>query len=122
MDRVLVVKAILLLSSLTIAVDLCYKACETRQRRLAESVYGSSHRLLTIQRLLRVSKRRKDCQLRERPGRIAVWWENFKNGLVSPEEWNDKFRTSKESFDELCFLIKPFIENQNTHLRKSISI
>ena len=122
MDRVLVVKMISLLNSLIVAVELCYKAYQTRQRRLADIVDGSSHRLLTIQRLLRVSKRRKDRRFWERPGRTVVWWDTLKNGLVIPEEWNETFRMSKESFDKLCFLLKPFIEKQNTHLRKSISV
>ena len=122
MDRVLVVKMISLLNSLIAAVELCYKAYQTRQRRLADIVDGSSHRLLTIQRLLRVSKRRKDRRFWERPGRTAVWWDNLKNGLVIPKEWNENFRMSKERLDKLCFLLKPFIEKQNTYLRKSISV
>ena len=117
MDRVQVVKMISLLTSLIVGIELCYKAYQTRQRRLTENVDRSSHRLLTIQRI-----KRKDCRFWEHPGRTAVWWSNFKNELFAPEEWNENFRMSKGSFDELCFPLKPFIEKQNTHLRKSISV
>ena len=82
MDRVLVVEIISLLNSLIVAVEMCYKAYQTRQRRLADTVAESSRRLLAIQRLLRASKRRKDCRLWESPGSTAIWWENFKNGLA----------------------------------------
>ena len=86
MACVLVVKMISLLNSLIVAVELYYKAYQTRQRRIAEIVCGSSHQFITIQRLLIVSKRRKDRRFWERPGKIAVWWDNFKNVFVSPEK------------------------------------
>jgi len=122
MDHLLVVEMISLVKSLIVAVAICYKAYQTRQCRLAEVVEGSSHRLFTIQILVRVSKTRKDCRFGEPPGRTAVWWGHFKNGLVAPEEWNENLCMSKESFNELCFLFRPVIEKQNRHLRKSISV
>ena len=115
-------EVISLLNSLKVAAELCYRAHRFRQQKLAEIIDGSSHRLLTVQRLLRISTRKKDRRFWERPGRTSAWWNNFKNGLVVPEEWNENFRMSKERFDKLCLQLRPCIEKQNTHLRKSISV
>ena len=118
----LVAEVISLLKSFIVAAELRYRAHRFRQRKLAESIDGSSHRLLTGQRFFRISKWKKDRRFWERPGRTSAWWNNFKNGLVVPEEWNENFRRSKESFDKLCLQPRPFIEKQITHLRKSISV
>ena len=32
-----------------------------------------------------------------RPGRTSVWWEKFVNEIITPEEWWENFRMSKES-------------------------
>ena len=37
-----------------------------------------------------------------RPDPCEIWWNNFLNDVVVPEEWMENFRMSKYSFMKLC--------------------
>ena len=57
------------------------------------------------------------CQRRRRrfwirPGRTAVWWENFEKEVVLPDEWHENFRMSRSSLLSLSELLHPSIEGR----------
>lgn len=57
------------------------------------------------------------CQRRHRrfwirPGRTAVWWENFEKEVVLPDEWHENFRMSRSSLLSLSELLHPSIEGR----------
>uniref|UniRef100_A0A1X7V389 Uncharacterized protein n=1 Tax=Amphimedon queenslandica TaxID=400682 RepID=A0A1X7V389_AMPQE len=57
-----------------------------------------------------------------RPGRTSAWWDNLLNGVMVEEEWKENLRMSRESFNELCDLLGPYIEQQTTHMRRQITV
>ena len=40
----------------------------------------------------------------------------------SSQEWLENFRISKDTFDYLCTQLTPFLQYQDTHLRKAVSV
>ena len=64
------------------------------------------------------------CQRRRqrfwiRPGRTAVWWENFEKEVVLPDEWHENFRMSRSSLLSLSELLHPSIEG--IHMRAHVN-
>ena len=57
-----------------------------------------------------------------RPGRTHVWWDNFLDDVVVPEEWRENFRMCKDSFQQLCKELHPHIEKQRTNMREPIEV
>ena len=70
----------------------------------------------------RFSKERKVRRFWVRPGRTSAWWDNFLSGSMLEEEWRENFRMSRASLFMLSNLLRPFVERQTTHIRKSISV
>ena len=74
----------------------------------------------------KINRKRKSVRNQRRfwvrPGRTSLWWDNFMTGTMIDEEWRENFRMSKESFMRLCDLLRPFLEKQSTHLRKTIEV
>mgnify|MGYP002804379298 FL=1 len=46
----------------------------------------------------------------------------MKNGVVTAEEWKDNFRMCERSFNHLCDELMPYLQKQNAHLRKALSV
>ena len=67
-------------------------------------------------------KGRKRRRFWIRPGRTSAWWDNLFNGVMVEEEWKENLRMSRESFNELCDLLGPYIEQQTTHMRRPITV
>ena len=57
----------------------------------------------------KVIKKKAKLRFWVRPGRTRVWWDNFVEGIVSPEEWKENFRIRKDNFYNLCDELRPFI-------------
>ena len=59
-----------------------------------------------------VCKKRRQRRYWVRPGRTRVWWDNFVNEVVVPEEWKENYRMCKENFLRLCDELRPHIQKQ----------
>ena len=70
----------------------------------------------------KMRKKRKPKRFWTRPGRTGKWWQNFQDNVVILEEWIENFRLSKETFNELCDDLRPFLTKSDTTMRKAISI
>ena len=57
-----------------------------------------------------------------RPEQTNSLCDNFCNGVQLSEEWKENFCMSNESFMKLCNELQPYIENNATRLRKTISV
>lgn len=57
-----------------------------------------------------------------RPGRTRIWWDNFVNDVVFPEEWRENFRMCKATFLKLCEELKLFIELQTTNMQSPVEV
>ena len=64
--------------------------------------------------------RRRERRFWIKPGRTSMWWDNFINDVVPPEEWRENFRMSRSSFFILCQLLRPHIERQTTVMRQPV--
>ena len=71
---------------------------------------------------------RKKCVSRKprehwiRPGRTNAWWMSFHQNKVTPSDWYDNFRMSRESFYMLCDELREHIFKKNTRFRKAVSV
>ena len=57
-----------------------------------------------------------------RPGRTRVWWDNFIGDVVVPEEWRENLRMCKDSFQQLCKELHPYLQKQRTNMREPIEV
>jgi hypothetical protein len=57
-----------------------------------------------------------------RPGRTQQWWRNFEKDLVLPVKWKENFRMCKENFLILCAHLKPYIQREETNMRRPTSV
>ena len=101
---------------------LMTKVHRMRQNRLVALVEQSSKRLNNILLKLKTRKKRKERAFWTRPGRTETWWSNFRNGVVVLEEWKENLRMSRESFNKLCNMLRPFIVKQRTNMRATVSV
>ena len=95
-------------------------------------VQGRHRQLMSYQRILATSQRtfylkkiflkrqRRKCWLKS--GRTNTWWKTFLGGSVPKSEWKDNLRMSKESFQQLCKMLYPYLVKQNTNLRSPVSV
>ena len=87
----------------------------------------SARRSAILQQLLLPPTRRASPRHRQRrwfwvrPGRTAVWWENFENEVVVPEEWRENFRMSRSLLLSLSELLRPYIEGEMTVMRSPVT-
>ena len=86
------------------------------RQRLAQIFASSSQR-----RRIR-ARQRRPRRFWIRPGRTRVWWDNFMDDVVVPEEWKENFRMRKENFLKLCAELWPFIEKQVTNMREPVEV
>ena len=54
--------------------------------------------------------------------RSSQWWKYVVLRTFSPNDWVENFRVSKETFVYLCGKLRPYIERQDTRLRKAICV
>ena len=101
---------------------LMTKVHRMRQNRLVALVEQSSRRLNNILLKLKTRKKRKERTFWTRPGRTETWWSNFRNSVVVLEEWKENLRMSRESFNKLCNMLRPFIVKQRTNMRAPVSV
>ena len=75
-----------------------------RQRRLLAQIFSLAYVDTDVYRRMALNNRRQRRKRRflVRPGRTAVWWQNFLDNIVIPEEWRENFCMPKESFYKLC--------------------
>ena len=125
--RRLVYWLLCIMNSLAAAAQLNYSLAvyydrlfELEQEQLLSLVHRSTAHIQRIHKLLKTSKKRKPRRCWEKPGRAGIWWDNFINNIVLPEEWVENFRMTKESFMSLCYELKPYIEKNVTRLRLPI--
>ena len=52
------------------------------------------------------------------PGRKNHWWLSFKYNQVSPQDWHENFRMSRESFLVLCQQLEEHLIKRNTRFWK----
>src|SRR4029434_7443268 len=64
---------------------------------------------LSLPRCRYIACQRRRLRFWIRPGRTAVWWENFEKEVVFPEEWHENFRMSRSSLLSLSELLHPSI-------------
>ena len=57
-----------------------------------------------------------------RPGRKNDWWLSFKYNKVTPRDWHENFRMSRESFLVLCQQLEEHLIKRNTRFRKAVSV
>ena len=57
-----------------------------------------------------------------RPGTSEEWLSAFVNNIVLPEEWYENFRMTKKSFTKPCELLRPFLQRQDTNMRKALNV
>ena len=58
-----------------------------------------------------------------RPGRTSTWWDNFvAEEEVTPEEWRENFRMSRNTFLILCEELRPFIQKKATNMRLPVDV
>ena len=50
------------------------------------------------------------------------WWDRVVVEMFTDADWIENFRLSKTTFSYLCDALRPFIERQNTRLRRAISV
>ncbi|XP_065190626.1 uncharacterized protein LOC135821556 [Sycon ciliatum] len=65
-------------------------------------------------------KAKRRCWIK--PGRTSLWWDNISNGVSFPQEYKENFRMKKVNFDKLFNDLRPFIQKQDTNMRKSIAV
>eukprot|EP00794_Sanderia_malayensis_P002264 gene2264-2597_t len=65
---------------------------------------------------------RKARRYWERPGHTSVWWLNFVQEVVVPEEWRENFRMSQDNFLNLCQELRPFLQKQQANMHIAISV
>ena len=70
----------------------------------------------------RINRARRSRRFWVRPGRTSIWWQNFVDNAVLPEEWKENFRMSKDNFLQLCSLLRPYIERKATPARAPIDV
>ena len=56
------------------------------------------------------------------PDRKNDWWLSFKYNQVSPQDWHENFRMSRESFLGLCQQLEEHLIICNTTFRKAVSV
>ena len=54
--------------------------------------------------------------------RSGDWWEHIVLETFTSQEWLENFRLSKDTFDYLCTELTPYLQYQDTHLRKAVSV
>lgn len=122
MDAVKVLRIFTFVQTLVVCLhlqQLLYDMEEQRRRSARRSAF-----------LLQLSLPRRRCfawQRRRRrfwirPGRTAVWWENFEKEVVLPEEWHENLRMSRSSLLSHSELLRPTIEGQTTVMRSPVSV
>ena len=57
-----------------------------------------------------------------RPGQTSAWWDNFVAEDVTPEEWRENFRMSRNTFLILCEELRPFIQKKATNMRLPVDV
>ena len=60
--------------------------------------------------------------LGKRPGRTSAWWDNFVAEEVTPEEWRENFRMSRNTFLILCEELRPFIQKKARNMRLPVDV
>ena len=116
------------MTSLVAAAQLNYylpmyydRLFQLEQEQLLSLVDRSTAHIQRVHKLLKTSSiKRRPRQFWEKPSRVGIWWDNFINNVVVPEEWVENFRMSKDSFMSLCYELKPYIEKNATRLRVPI--
>ena len=88
-------------------------------RQVSRSITFSRHNFVSRGR---VCKQRWQRRYWVRPGRTRVWWDNFVNEVVVPEESKENFRMCKEHFLKLCNELRPHIQKQTTNMRSPIEV
>lgn len=94
--------------------------CIDQQRRIRARRAAIMELLLTEGDRPYIHRQRRRFWIR--PGRTALWWDNFVSGLVVPEEWRENFRMSQSSLLSLAEMLRPHIQGQNTHMRASVDV
>ena len=56
----------------------------------------------------------------KKPGRTDKWWENLYSGKTSEEDWKKNIRMSKEDFEILVSLIRPFYKEISSKVRNDV--
>ena len=54
--------------------------------------------------------------------RSGHWWEYIVLQTFSSKEWLESFRISKHTFDYLCVQLTPYLQYQDIHLWKAVSV
>ena len=75
-----------------------------RQRRLPAHIFSLPYVDTDVYRRVAVNncRERRKRRFWVKPGRTAVWWQNFLDNIVIPEEWGENFLMSKDNFYKLC--------------------
>ena len=129
MENSFAITLISILSSLVATVNFGYLLAtyltnvhRARRNRLVALAEQSSRRLIALKSRSASARKRKDRRFWQRPGRTSVWWLNFVQQVVIPEEWRENFRMSRENFLNLCDQLRPFLLQQWTNMRIPISV
>ncbi|XDV36622.1 hypothetical protein PO909_006368 [Leuciscus waleckii] len=104
-------------------VHNCNESMDQLLHYVEEQRRMSARRSAILQQLLLPPTRRTSPRHRQRrrfwvrSGRTAVWWENFENEDVVPDEWRENCRMSRSSLLSLSELLRPYIEAETTVMR-----
>ena len=63
---------------------------------------------------------RKKRSIWVKPERTDKWWKNLSSGKMCAQEWKDNFRMSRENFQELVKLIRPYAKERSCRVRNDI--
>ncbi len=124
MENSVAITLISILGSLVATVNLGYLLAtyltnvhRARRNRLVALAEQSSRRLFALKSRSASARKRKHTRFWQRPGRTSVWWLNFVQQVVIPEEWREHFRMSRENFLNLFDQLRPFLLRQRTNMR-----
>ena len=71
-------------------------------------------------RRLFIKRQKRSCWIK--PGRTSAWWKAFQEEKVLPSDWKDNFRMSRESFNELCEIVHPYLVKKTSRFRAPVSV
>ena len=72
------------------------------QKKKTKPVKIVIHNTFTRVKRLRCRRESQERRFWTRPGRTSVWWNNFADQVVIPEEWKENFRMSRDSLYNLA--------------------
>ena len=54
--------------------------------------------------------------------RSESWWEDIAKRQFNDDDWVKNFRMSRDTFEDLCREVSPFLQKQDIKFRRAISI